>query len=343
MRDVFLHGNLGEQFGHQHRIEVDTVAGICWAMESRQGGFFKALKHGSYQIYCGNLSPENALSEVELPMIFHGDAPFHMIPAIEGSGSGGAGKAVGAVVLGIVIIATAGAGAAGAFGAGGALFGTAAEVAAGTSFASWESLALFGGVLALSGVSQLMAATPKVDDYSTKDKADEQKSFLFNGPVNTIEQGTVLPVVFGRHMIGSTVISAGIRTARISAGGTYSSESGDGIDNPIPGVGPETLEYGVQLSKVNESVSCDASALVTLSPVSGDYVQTIGSPWDFSVSVTGELVVASVYVNGDLFGQVSWSCYNVTPGVSTFSVNCFSVITVRCNDLSNTTRDGGGA
>jgi predicted phage tail protein len=342
MRDVFLHGYLGEQFGHQHRLEVSTVGGICWAMESQQGGFFKAIKEGTYQIYRGEVLSENTLSEVELPMIFHGDAPFHMVPAIEGSGSGGSGKAVGAIVLGIVIIATAGAGAAGALGASGAMFGTSAAVAAGTSFASWGSLALFGGALALSGVSQLMAATPKVDDYSTKDKADDQKSFLFNGPVNTIEQGTVLPIVFGRHMIGSTVISAGIRTARISAGGMWSSESGDGIDNMIPG-GPETLEYAVRVSKVNEGLNFDASALVTVTPGDGDYAQTLGSPWEFSVAVTGETVVASVYVNGQLFGQVSWNCYNITPGSSIFSVNCFSVITVRCSELSNTTRDGGGA
>ena len=341
MRDVFLHGNLGEKFGRQHRLEVNSVSGLCWALETQQGGFFKALKQGTYQIYRGEMTPGNTLSETELPMIFFGDTPFHMIPAIEGSGSGGSGKAVGAVVLGIVIIATAGAGAAGALGASGAMFGTSAAVAAGTSFASWGSLALFGGVLALSGVSQLMAATPKVDDYSSRDKADEQKSFLFNGPVNTIEQGTVLPIVFGRHMIGSTVISAGIRTARISAGGAYNSESGDGIDNPV--IGPVTTEYAVRISKINDGLNFDAAALVTLTPDSDDYVQTIGTPWEFSVAVDGETVVASVYVNGQLFGQVSWSCYNITPGISIFSVNCFSVITVRCSELSNTTRDGGGA
>lgn len=307
MRQVFLHGHLGEVYGHQHRLEVNSLSSLCWAMECNKGKFFEAIKKGSYQIFVGDPVPENSLGENELSMIFHGDAPFHLIPVIEGSGSGsGAGKAIGMVVLGIVIVATAGAGAAGGI-AGGALVGTAEAAAAGTAFMSWGSLALFGGLMALGGLSQLMAQTPGVTDYSTRDEADEQKSFLFNGPVNTIEQGTALPIVIGKHMVGSTVVSAGIRSSAVF----------NENDNPTPYADPFTIT----VQKVNTWVYGDAGQYFTVSPDSGVYDDILKySDWTITVTktVTDSHLSAEIYVDGmsvcyiNIADEISYTIYDIT-------------------------------
>ena len=86
MRDVFLHGHLGEVYGHKHRLDVNSLPSLCWAFECRQGRFFERIKEGSYQVFVGDPVPENSLSDAELPMVFPGEAPFHLIPVIEGSG-----------------------------------------------------------------------------------------------------------------------------------------------------------------------------------------------------------------------------------------------------------------
>ncbi|HCW20974.1 MAG TPA: phage tail protein, partial [Achromobacter sp.] len=45
---------------------------------------------------------------------------------------------------------------------------------------------------------------------STRDSPDNGASYNFNGPVNTSAQGIPVPVLYGRMIVGSAVISAGI-------------------------------------------------------------------------------------------------------------------------------------
>lgn len=41
-------------------------------------------------------------------------------------------------------------------------------------------------------------------------------SYLFNGPVNTVNQGGPVPLLYGHMIVGSTTISSGIRTASLA-------------------------------------------------------------------------------------------------------------------------------
>lgn len=60
----------------------------------------------------------------------------------------------------------------------------------------------------------LQALSPSV---STTDggKATEKPSFLYNGAVNVVEQGYAVPLIYGTHMCGSIVVSAGVDVAEL--------------------------------------------------------------------------------------------------------------------------------
>ena len=58
------------------------------------------------------------------------------------------------------------------------------------------------------GVVQLLS--PQQRSLSTKDRPENGASYNFNGPVNTSAQGGPVPLLYGRMIIGSATISAGI-------------------------------------------------------------------------------------------------------------------------------------
>ena len=84
----------------------------------------------------------------------------------------------------------------------------------------------FGASLVLGGLSQMLAQTP---DTSSRGQGQglDSASYLFNGPVNTTQQGNPVPILYGRLIIGSQVVSASVQAYDIAiapnpAGGTNS-------------------------------------------------------------------------------------------------------------------------
>jgi predicted phage tail protein len=63
-------------------------------------------------------------------------------------------------------------------------------------------------------MSMLMMPSMPNPDQAAQEAATKN-SFLFNGAVNTVEQGGPVPLVYGRAMVGSTVISSELLTADI--------------------------------------------------------------------------------------------------------------------------------
>ena len=66
----------------------------------------------------------------------------------------------------------------------------------------------------LGGVAQMIAPTAKSSDPS--ERPENQPSYVFNGAVNTTAQGHPVPVGYGRLIVGSAVISAGIDVDEIA-------------------------------------------------------------------------------------------------------------------------------
>lgn len=107
--------------------------------------------------------------------------------------------------------------------------------------------------LVLGAVISLLSPKPKTGG---SERPAEKPSFIFNGPENVTEQGYQVPIVYGTHMTGSVVVSAGITVEQLviyipptvvepppqdwqfdgTAGGD--SGAGDGGDGGGAGAGP---------------------------------------------------------------------------------------------------------
>lgn len=129
------------------------------------------------------------------------------------AGSGGLGK----LLIGITLIIVAIVITVVTYGAAASLGVTLAHLGA--------SIALSVGLsLALGGISEMMSNSPKLGTNSriareTKDdsskNADKKSSYLFSGVSNTTRQGNCVPMGYGRHRVGSQVISFGITRTKI--------------------------------------------------------------------------------------------------------------------------------
>ena len=89
------------------------------------------------------------------------------------------------------------------------------------SLTTMEAIALGVGVTlglgaVVAGSMMLMGgASPTMSNYSNAEPVAQKASFIFNGAVNVIEQGGPVPLIYGRHLSGSTVISAGTTTEQL--------------------------------------------------------------------------------------------------------------------------------
>ncbi len=71
--------------------------------------------------------------------------------------------------------------------------------------------------LVIGAVTRMLA--PKVENKGSE-RPEERPSFLYNGPENVIQQGYQVPIVYGVHMTGSVVVSAGVAVEQIAVGST---------------------------------------------------------------------------------------------------------------------------
>lgn len=195
IRDVYLHGTAGRAFGRHFRIDVDSPAEAVRAICMLAPGARDALRVGYWRVIVGPGHVANAIAAEALYMSA-GQQPIHIVPAQPAAG-GGDGKAVGEIVLGAVLI-----GASLATG-----FGAAFLIPMGISMVA-------GGI---SGLLTPMPQRPQQQQSPTEQaRVEDRPSFLFNGVTNNSQQGGPVPVVMGRHLVGSVVVSAGLYSEDIA-------------------------------------------------------------------------------------------------------------------------------
>jgi len=206
MARIHLHGALGRRFGRLADYQVRDAAEAIRALAANHPDFEKIFREGSYRLVRGPRSRGGIDLTLDTLTLGLGSADLHIIPVPAGAKSGGAGKAImGALVMVVAIAAAQPWAAASVSTAMGAEF-SIAGVGLGVSYGS---VALFGASMMLSGISQMLSPTPKVN------LPDNTQSYLFSGPANVSEQGGSVPLVYGRCWVGSTVISSGMDTEQI--------------------------------------------------------------------------------------------------------------------------------
>lgn len=202
LRTIRLYGKLGTKFGRIHRLAVESAAEAIRALCALRPGFERELMTSrdrgiGYAVFLGkkNLKAEQLVDDVE-------DREIRIAPILQGAGFGG----IFQIILGVVLVAVS------LISFGAATVGIAA---------AFEAIVTAGGVglfafnmgvgLMMGGIMQLLAPQPK--GISARNRPQNEASYTFNGAVNTTAQGGPVPVGYGRMIVGSSVISAGIYSA----------------------------------------------------------------------------------------------------------------------------------
>lgn len=219
MQRVRLLDELGERFGAEHkfynlRTPADAIKLLCINYPEFQQHLVTSHEKGiGYRLIQADL--DLGYNDLHLPL---GQHDLVLVPVITGSGRG-----VGQILIGVGLVALSLV----SFGAGTAFAGAFAKGA-------WASSALFGigASLALGGVSQLLSPQPTfpvlgADRFGSNNTnhtnastsgpqnvirgTNGQRSYAYTGAINSAGVGSIVPVVYGKALVGGTLLSADIR------------------------------------------------------------------------------------------------------------------------------------
>lgn len=191
LRDVKLYGFLGKKFGKVHRLDVESPAEAVRALCYKYPAFKRMLlefEGKGFAVFAG----DGSITQQELNMVHKDDKTFKIVPVLQGAGDDGG---ILSIIVGIIIIVVA-------------FYTQQWQLTALMKSATAMAAVQFGAGLVLSGVFQMLAKPPKID---TKEKKRVQ-SDLYHGAANMTTEGVPVPLLYGRHMVGSVVVSQGLIT-----------------------------------------------------------------------------------------------------------------------------------
>ena len=219
MTQVKLLGELGQKFGSDWSSSSKRARDIFKLIDCQTEGFKE------YLIDCHNKNIQFTIQNGEDFL----DADDLVMPVLKDTGiitpvPAGSGKGLGKLIAGLLILGAMffTAGTAAAFTTGGSMFAgtgmTAAQVLGGTSSAvagGTITLNTLGSAVMMLGIN---LAVTGLTEMSTKDagKMESDPSYFFNGAENNIEQGSPVPLLYGKMKIGGNPISQGYAPGRIT-------------------------------------------------------------------------------------------------------------------------------
>ena len=270
---VVLHGRLRRRFGAEFNIGAGTASGAVYALTKLVPGFRAELEKGEYRVRRGKFR-----SGIDLPVSGLGlrvvpGSELHIIPVAAGAKSGGGGKAILGAVMVLAAIALmqpgflAGIGAISAGEAGLMAAAGISSVGFGTSLIgsfTIGNLALFGGAMMLTGITQLISPQPKAAQT-----AQATNSFLISGLTNVAYQGNPMPVVYGRMLVGSVVGSLGYSAEDFSPGQSLTQPATSGSGYEPSAYGGTTPDGGQTESIGTTGQVSDGQGTTTQGPDNG--------------------------------------------------------------------------
>jgi predicted phage tail protein len=202
LRRIKLYGALAKFIGHRVlEADVSSAAEAVRFLVTNWPELEQHMADQHYRVSVGRY--DLAEDELHDPV---GAQDIRIVPVVVGAGG------LGRILAGIALIAVSfmlpGAGAFGAV----SMFGQAAT-AGGFLTGLGTAVSLVGASLVLGGISQLLTPTPK----ATQSDQDPRKTYNFSGVQQTSRQGTPVPIVYGKTLVGSVVISAGVDTVQVKA------------------------------------------------------------------------------------------------------------------------------
>jgi predicted phage tail protein len=224
---IILHGRLRKLFGREFLLDVDTPAEAIRALCRLKQGFqeFLSTSHTRGVVY-QLLAGKESLSKDDLHLQFPG-RQYDLYPVPAGSKKSG----LFSIILGVVLIAAA-------FVTGGGSLSFLAAGSHGLAAGIAQGLFWMGASMVIGGIAQLIMS-PKLDGASG---GSNDRSYLFSGSNQTMQQGGPVPVGYGTLYVGAQVISMGIDSAD---GGLINSGAGF-YTGDYSGAGNFHLAVGVQ-------------------------------------------------------------------------------------------------
>lgn len=177
VRIIRLYGILGHLFGRYHEFVVgspaEALGALCNLIDGFEEFLYNARDKGlTFGVFTGkrNLRAD----QLRHPC---GSDEIRIAPIVIGNKRQGLIQTIVGVVLAVAAVWFP------------ALWPTAITM-------------LAGGVISM--------LSPQTKGLGTQDAPNNRASYSFNGPVNTTVQGGAIPILYGRMIVGSMVISAGI-------------------------------------------------------------------------------------------------------------------------------------
>lgn len=170
-------------------INVNSAGEAMRAMESQFPCFKELMRKGYYRVTRG----EEALSGKDIHgreiNVKYKDKSWHFMPMAQGCG----GNSDLTIIAGVVLIAVG-------------------AIMMYTGWGTWAApyVISLGVGLVFGGVAAMLYPAPKPGDSDNKGRPEERASYLFDGPVNTIQTGVTVPLVYGETWIGSIIASAAL-------------------------------------------------------------------------------------------------------------------------------------
>ena len=206
LRKVRIYGQLAKFVGRTVlEADLSTTAEVVRMLIANFPALEEHMADRHYKVLVGKRAL--TLDELHFPV---GQEEIKIVPVIVGAG----GNAGLTILAGVALIALS----AVSFGAGGAFAGAFGVTGIGAGAAAWGSAALFyiGTGLLLTGISQAISPVPAIPQGRDTDQDPRKsQSYSFSGVQNTSRGGTPVPIVYGKTLTGSVVISAGIDTVQV--------------------------------------------------------------------------------------------------------------------------------
>ena len=321
MQRVLLLDELGEKFGpvheyHNLRTPVDAIRLLCINYPEFSRELIESGERGvGYKVI--QSETEFELEDMMLPF---GSKDLIVAPVV--TGSGGAGRLITGVALIGLAVATSGV----SLGMTGFVGASGIPLAASYS-TTMAAIAIGGNIgiaLTLGGISQMLSPQPQeapqfTPGATSTDRgpgsivrgSDGRQSYSYRGAINSVGAGATIPVVFGKALIGSHIVSADMQVT----------DESDPLTQWIKTPSPDTMRIqGEKLDSVFKETSGIKSRSLSASDVNsiigGSTIKYLATPHQLDLTSNTRQQV----VGGSILGEFSGD-YDVAKFQIAFRLN----------------------
>lgn len=230
-RKIYLEGELGDKFGKEFTMNVKSFSEAIRCLECNfpsMRQYFIECEEKNVGFVC-EVADTPLNSETEL-LLEYNEGDMIITPLPMGSKSGG-GKILAALAITALILLNPG-----------GYFLTQTQAAAYTASGVQTQAAAYAlttpglvaaGIavnLAMTGISQIMAPDPSVDN-------DQDESYLFQGTGQTLIEGDPVPILYGKLRVPGRPISLHVRNERLN----FYDHGGVLMDSPTDTTNPNVV------------------------------------------------------------------------------------------------------